>query len=239
MKSKHFLNKSRCYRIAFCWWKPYTNTRLWSSHVLVGLSCNVNTYHEVSNQNSACPGSVFSAVCSVYCAQGESAEKYVAKGDHTHTFRCTIHTTQCAHWYIRSPSNFQHCMHSCCSSWGMSLTELGLSYLKMPSVWAPPRARTYWESWTCTQGSFLSGKSSLCRSITSSRELPKREGVTIARLLWSISSKVGLRRPWRVRRKHRGRIYNLGISGAVILMMVVSAAVLQWLGLCLCLYLWL
>lgn len=107
----------------------------------------------------------------------------------------------------------------------------------MPSVWAPPRARTYWESWTCTQGSFLSGKSSLCLSITSSRELPNREGVTMARLLWSISSKVGLRRPWRGKRW--GKIYYLGMPGTMILITAVSAAVLLWLGLCLYLYLWL
>lgn len=107
----------------------------------------------------------------------------------------------------------------------------------MPSVWAPPRASTYWESWTCTQGSFLSGKSSLCRSITSSRELPNREGVTMARLLWSISSKVGLRRPWRGERW--GKIYYLGMSGTMIRITAVSAAVPLWLGLCLCLCLWL
>lgn len=119
----------------------------------------------------------------------------------------------------------------------MYLVDLGLSYLKMPSVWAPPRASTYWESWTCTQGSFLSGKSSLCRSITSSRELPNREGVTMARLLWSISSKVGLRRPWRDERWRK--IYYLGMSGTMILITAVSAAVPRWLGLCLCLCLWL
>lgn len=86
----------------------------------------------------------------------------------------------------------------------------------MPSVWAPPRPSTYWESWTCTQGSFLSGKRSLCRSITSSRELPNREGVTIARLLWSISSKVGFRRPWRGGRWRK--IYHLGVTPCVQLM---------------------
>lgn len=79
---------------------------------------------------------------------------------------------------------------------GPTCRNWALYYLKMPSAWAPPRASTYWESWTCTQGSFLSGKSSLCLSITSSSELPNREGVTMARLLWSISSRVGLRRPW-------------------------------------------
>lgn len=117
----------------------------------------------------------------------------------------------------------------------MSLADVSLSYLKMPSVWAPPRARTYWESWTCTHGSFLSGNSSLCRSITSSRELPNREGVTMARLLWSISSKVGLRRPWRGERWRR--IYCGGRSGIVILITAVSTAVQLLLCLCFCLYL--
>lgn len=91
------------------------------------------------------------------------------------------------------------------SGWALQFANFCLTHLKMPSVWAPPRARTYWESWTCTQGSFLSGKSSLCLSITSSSELPNREGVTMARLLWSISSKVGLRRPWRLEEEGGGR----------------------------------
>ncbi len=72
-----------------------------------------------------------------------------------------------------------------------------MSHLKMPSVWTPPRASTYWESCTCTQGSFLSGKSSLCRSMISSRALPNRDGVTMAFRPWSISSKVGFLRPYR------------------------------------------
>lgn len=96
-------------------------------------------------------------------------------------------------WFQLVPSWLQHYNkhkhRPICPNWA-------LYYLKMPSAWAPPSASTYWESWTCTQGSFLSGKSSLCLSITSSSELPNREGVTMARLLWSISSRVGLRRPW-------------------------------------------
>lgn len=32
-----------------CWRTPYTNTQLRGSHMLLGLSWNVNTYHEVSN----------------------------------------------------------------------------------------------------------------------------------------------------------------------------------------------
>lgn len=124
----------------------------------------------------------------------------------THTYLYTLHIQYSTHMrYISTLSNFPRLHISKMAQAEACNWLLALSYLKMPSVWAPPRARTYWESWTCTQGSFLSGKSSLCLSITSSRELPNREGVMMARLLWSISSKVGLRSPLKDDRWGKGR----------------------------------
>lgn len=75
------------------------------------------------------------------------------------------------------------------------LQGLPKAHLKIPSVCSPPRTRTCCDSCVCTQGSLLPGYMSCCRSMISSSELPKSDGVRMAFLACVISSTVGLRRP--------------------------------------------